>query len=62
MLNRIKVRYPKLKILNAEDMLCQKDTCAQHDGKQYFYVDKDHLSVYGSERVLSGLFEQFPLN
>jgi SGNH domain (fused to AT3 domains) len=61
-LNRIKVRYPKLKILNAEDMLCQKDTCAQHDGKQYFYVDKDHLSVYGSERVLSGLFEQFPLN
>jgi peptidoglycan/LPS O-acetylase OafA/YrhL len=61
-LNRIKARYPKLKILNAEDMLCHKDTCAQHDGKQYFYVDKDHLSVYGSERVLAGLFEQFPLN
>jgi hypothetical protein len=52
----------ELKILNAEDMLCQNGTCAQHDGKQYFYVDKDHLSVYGSERVLSGLFGQFPLN
>ena len=37
-------------------------TCAPHDGKQYFYVDKDHLSVHGSERVLAGLFGQFPLN
>ena len=49
-LGRSRSDTPRLKILNAEDVLCRKDTCAQHDGKQYFYIDKDHLSVYGSER------------
>ncbi|HWH81941.1 MAG TPA: acyltransferase family protein [Burkholderiaceae bacterium] len=61
-LRKIQRDYPALKILNAEDVLCRKDTCAQHDGAQYFYIDKDHLSVYGSETVLASLFRQFPLN
>ena len=61
-LERAQKKYPALKVLNAEAALCQGDRCAQHDGKQYFYVDKDHLSVHGSERVLGSLFSQFPMN
>jgi peptidoglycan/LPS O-acetylase OafA/YrhL len=61
-LARVQKKYPALKILNAEGVLCQGDVCTQHDGKQYFYVDKDHLSVYGSGRILERLFHQFPVN
>ena len=61
-LRKIQKEYPGLKILNAEDVLCRKETCAQHDDAQYFYIDKDHLSVYGSETVLASLFRQFPVN
>jgi len=61
-LRKIQKEYPGLKILNAEDVLCRKETCAQHDDAQYFYIDKDHLSVYGSETVLASLFQQFPVN
>jgi hypothetical protein len=60
-LRKIQKQYPGLRILNAEDVLCRKDTCAQHDGGQYFYIDKDHLSVHGSETVLASLFRQFPV-
>ena len=61
-LSEIKAKYPELKIVNAEDVLCTRDTCAQHDAKQYYYIDKDHLSVYGSESVLASLFARFPVN
>ena len=61
-LRKIQKEHPALKILNAEDVLCRKDTCAQHDDAQYFYIDKDHLSVYGSETVLASLFRQFPVD
>jgi peptidoglycan/LPS O-acetylase OafA/YrhL len=61
-LGKIQKENPGLKILNAEDVLCRKDTCAQHDDAQYFYIDKDHLSVYGSETVLASLFRQFPVD
>jgi peptidoglycan/LPS O-acetylase OafA/YrhL len=58
--DRIRAKYPKLGILNAEDVVCTRDSCAQHDGKQYLYIDRDHLSVYGSERVLAKLLERLP--
>ena len=61
-LSTLQKKYPRLKILNAEEVLCRDDLCAQHDGKQYYFVDKDHLSVYGSEHVLASLFQQFPVN
>jgi hypothetical protein len=61
-LGKIQKENPGLKILNAEDVLCRKDTCAQHDDAQYFYIDKDHLSVHGSETVLASLFRQFPVD
>ena len=61
-LRKIQKEHPALKILNAEDVLCRKDICAQHDDAQYFYIDKDHLSVYGSETVLASLFRQFPVD
>jgi hypothetical protein len=43
-------------------VLCRKDTCARHDEAQSFYIDTDHLSVYGAETVLASLFRQFPVN
>ena len=58
----IRKSHPRLKVFKAEDVLCKAGTCAQHDGRQYFYIDKDHLSVYGSENVLAKLFERFPVN
>ena len=61
-LRKIQKENPGLRILNAEDVLCRKDTCAQHDDAQYFYIDKDHLSVYGSMTVLASLFRQFPVD
>jgi len=61
-LARVKAKYPGVKIFNAENVLCKDRVCVQHDEKQYYYIDKDHLSVYGSETVLAGLFAQFPMN
>jgi hypothetical protein len=61
-LHRIQKELPTLMIMNAEDVLCRKDICAQHDAEQYFYIDKDHLSVYGSEAVLASLLRQYPMN
>jgi hypothetical protein len=61
-LNRIKAKFPMLEIFDAGMVVCSNGKCSQHDGSQYFYIDKDHLSVYGSEKVLQKLSGQFPLN
>jgi hypothetical protein len=60
-INAIKGRFPKLEIFDAAMVVCDDGKCAQHDGSQYFYIDRDHLSVYGSEKVLNRLLERFPL-
>jgi peptidoglycan/LPS O-acetylase OafA/YrhL len=55
---KLKRKYPALAILNAEDVVCSRDHCAQHDGSQYYYIDRDHLSVYGAEKVLTKVLGQ----
>jgi SGNH domain-containing protein len=53
--------FPKLGIFDAEKIICADGKCSQHDASQYFYIDKDHLSVYGSEKELHELSKQFSL-
>jgi peptidoglycan/LPS O-acetylase OafA/YrhL len=57
----IKRMFPKLEIFDAEKIICADGKCSQHDASQYFYIDKDHLSVYGSEKELHELSKQFSL-
>jgi peptidoglycan/LPS O-acetylase OafA/YrhL len=60
-LKTIKSRFPRLEIFDAASVVCNNGRCSQHDGAQYLYIDKDHLSVYGSEKVLQKISQQFPL-
>jgi peptidoglycan/LPS O-acetylase OafA/YrhL len=61
-LKAIKEKFPKLEIFDARNVVCAKGTCSQHDGAQYLYIDKDHLSVYGSEQALKKMAAQVPLD
>jgi peptidoglycan/LPS O-acetylase OafA/YrhL len=56
--DKLKRKYPALSIVNAEDVVCSKDHCAQHDERQHYYIDRDHLSVYGAEKVLTKVLGQ----
>lgn len=60
-LNNIKEKFPKLALFDARQVVCSSGKCSQHDRSQYFYIDKDHLSVYGSEKALQKLSAQYPL-
>ncbi len=42
-------------IINAEDFLCDSESCYDKDDEGYFYFDRDHLNVHGSEKVLKNI-------
>lgn len=50
------LNFPKLKILDPIDALCDKDVCYSNMDNNFLYADDDHFSVYGSHFV-SKFFE-----
>jgi peptidoglycan/LPS O-acetylase OafA/YrhL len=54
--------YPSMKVVDPTGMFCDNIYCYQRDSRDYFYNDTDHLSVYGSTRVIgSFLLDALPL-
>lgn len=44
-----------IRIINGEDFFCTKDTCFEKGEAGYFYFDRDHLNILGSEKALNAL-------
>jgi len=51
-------RYP-VDIVDTKDALCGSGRCEIHDGKRAFYMDINHLTVAGAERVTPSIDECF---
>lgn len=44
-------KFPKLKILDPINALCDDKKCYSHKNGQFLYADDDHFSLYGSELI-----------
>ncbi|MBE0494515.1 MAG: acyltransferase [Thiomicrospira sp.] len=51
------LKFPKLKLLDPVDALCDKNSCYSNMDNKFLYADDDHFSVYGSYFV-SKFFEK----
>jgi hypothetical protein len=58
MIQTISAEYPAVRLADPTDILCADGTCVWHKGWGLFYKDDDHLSVYGSERLVP-IFRNF---
>ena len=56
--DQLKLTYPSIKIFDATILFCDPFTCEAKDEVNYLYQDKDHLSIYGAEKVLDLLFNE----
>ncbi|MBL0172951.1 MAG: acyltransferase [Gemmatimonadaceae bacterium] len=52
---RVASHYPNVRVWDASEPLCESQSCVARLGKHLLYVDDDHLSLYGSQRVAGGL-------
>jgi len=48
----LKAAFPKLQVYDPAPNFCDGDECVAKDEKAYYFHDKQHLSVYGSAKVL----------
>jgi hypothetical protein len=58
MIQTIAAEYPAVRLADPADSLCADGICVWHIGWELFYKDDDHLSVYGSERLVP-IFKKF---
>jgi peptidoglycan/LPS O-acetylase OafA/YrhL len=57
---RLRASIPQIVVYDAFSALCDAHTCQARDDQHFFYQDNDHLTVRGSEQVLSGLERSLP--
>jgi peptidoglycan/LPS O-acetylase OafA/YrhL len=50
-LRGIAVKFANVRLIDPADALCDRDTCWPFGPNGVFYVDKDHLSALGTERL-----------
>jgi SGNH domain-containing protein len=55
----LKSRTPALSIFDAAGAVCLEGYCRSKSGGDYLYIDDNHLSVRGSEKVISLLSSEF---
>ena len=53
----LKNKYPKLEIFDTTSIFCDDHNCYSKDNKEYYYFDKHHLNVHGSEKVINILLD-----
>jgi peptidoglycan/LPS O-acetylase OafA/YrhL len=42
-------KFPNVRLIDPAEVLCDRDTCWPYGAQGLYYVDKDHLSVLGTE-------------
>lgn len=47
----IQKKYPDIEVLESTDVLCDGKICSATDDSKLLYMDTNHLSVYGSEKM-----------
>jgi peptidoglycan/LPS O-acetylase OafA/YrhL len=57
MLRGVAAKFASIRLIDPAEALCDRETCWPFDAKGLRYVDKDHLSVHGTE-LLYARFEQ----
>jgi peptidoglycan/LPS O-acetylase OafA/YrhL len=49
MLRSAASKFPNVRLIDPAEVLCDRDTCWPYNSQGLLYVDKDHLSVLGTE-------------
>jgi len=55
LVNRVRADEPFLKIFDPTDIFCDNSYCAEKADGHYLYFDSHHISIFGSQKVLSAL-------
>ena len=50
-LRGVAAKFPNVRLIDPAEVLCDRDTCWPFGPKGLYYVDKDHLSVLGTEML-----------
>ena len=54
------INHPNLIKIYTHELFCDKisDTCKTHDKNNIFYIDDDHLSKFGNEKIVNQIFNE----
>ena len=54
------INHPNLIKIYTHELFCDKisDTCKTHDANNIFYIDDDHLSKFGNEKIVNQIFNE----
>ena len=55
-IDSLKAAIPEIRLVDPADEICNKQTCYAVKNEKSMYIDKDHLSFYGSSAVAKAIF------
>ena len=55
-------KYPMLKVFDGASIFCKDGICSNKDNNGYLYMDVAHLSIYGSEKIITLLLTEKFIN
>ena len=59
---QLKLKFPSLIIFDPKDSFCDLELCYAKDDQNNLYFDQQHLSLYGSEKVMRSLLGSLPIS
>ena len=54
------INHPNLIKIYTHELFCDKisDSCKTHDENNIFYIDDDHLSKFGNQKIVDQIFDE----